>query len=128
MSTIPSNVVDKDGPSTTRRRGPAALTVRISHIPQAIAREQFFEALEAFVEKNTPEGVQREANIILSSFAPISTSTDAGKSVATVTFRDIPLVLARGGPVDLGAFQVIVDSHFFGLTPLSNPTGDITVE
>lgn len=105
--------------------GGGALTVRISSIPQKITRDRFFEVLEAFIGDKTPQEASSENNIILSSFAPAPTSTG---SVATVTFRDIPPALSRGGLINLGPFSVVVDVDFFGLTPLNSPTGDATVE
>lgn len=107
-----------------------ALTLRVSGIPAAIAADTFLSLMEEYITTNsTTEETEAEKNILLSSFAPSASSADRETMrVATITLRDIPLVLRRGGPVILQGFRVFVDVDFFGLTPLSNPEAEIDVE
>lgn len=113
---------------------PTALTIRVSHIPGATRSDQFLEMLETLVSQRTPqERTESGKNIILWSFAPSATSVDRQREcVATVTFRDIPPFLSINGHIGLEggglSFTVVVDPHFFGLTPLNNPVNEITVE
>lgn len=113
---------------------PTTLTIRVSHIPGATRSDQFLEMLETLVSQRTPPGkTESEKNIILWSFAPSATSVDRQREcVATVTFREIPPFLSISGHINLKggglSFTVVVDPHFFGLTPLSNPVDEITVE
>ncbi|KAL0640696.1 hypothetical protein Q9L58_000367, partial [Maublancomyces gigas] len=108
-----------------------ALTLRVSGIPTALASDMFLSLMEAFITANstTKETGPEKKNILLSSFAPSASSPDRETvRVATITVRDIPLVLRRGGPITLKGFRVFVDLDFFGLTPLNNPTGEIDAE
>lgn len=103
-----------------------ALTVRISHIPGSAQIDKFLDMIHTLTGG-------RVRNILLWSYAPSAISADSEKEyVATITFREVPSVFRVGGVMDFaGAYQsfsVVVDTHFFGLTPLSNPTGGATVE
>lgn len=107
-----------------------ALTLRVSGIPAAITAETFLSLMEAFINKHsTTKQSGAPDNILLSSFVPSSSSADSKTvRVATITIRDVPPVLRRGGPIVLKSFKVHVDVNFFGLTPLTNPTEAIDVE
>lgn len=111
-----------------------ALTIRVSYIPRALTSDQFLKLFKDFVERNTPKEKRGKNNILLWSYAPSPISADSGdECVATVTFLEIPSVLHhRRMEIELEGveqtFPVVVDSHFIGLTPLNNPTGEITVE
>lgn len=113
------------------------ITLRISSIPIAITKDRLSKILEclAIPSTRTTEGKQyRGTNIMSISLAPAASCFDSDKyQVATVTFREIPPELSNrvsgtgtsniwieeaGGE----RFEVDVDSHFLGLTPLNNPT------
>lgn len=121
-----STFIFRKGSKKPEKPRSTALTVRISRIRGFDQIDKLLDIINTFTGG-------RVGNILLWSYAPSAISADREREyVATVTFREVPPVLRVGGAIDLtDAYQscsVVVDTHFFGLTPLSNPTGGATVE
>lgn len=109
---------------------PITLTIRVSQIPSATPAHQFLGSLEAFVKQRTQKDGK---SIILWSFAPSAISSNKeSECVATVTLQEIPPSFNIRGYINLKgeglSLPILVDAHFFGLTPLSNPVNETTVE
>lgn len=111
----------------------SGLAVRIPNIPCTISKEQFlqlFNALQLNVSGLFDLGGQ---NMRGWSFAPSAASIDAGRYMtATITLRSLPIDFQfRGTSTSLAIFpsatSVIIDKHFYGMTPLNTPR-DLTVE
>lgn len=127
-----STFIFRKGSKKPEKPRSTALTVRISRIRGFDQVDKLLDMIHTFTGGGTQDG-GRVGNILLWSYAPSAISADREREhVATVTFREFPPVLRVGGVIDLtDAYQscsVVVDTHFFGLTPLSNPTGGATVE
>jgi hypothetical protein len=105
--------------------------LRISKIPSGVGEEELrkgLERLSASAGTGTP-------NILALSLAPHPVSSKA-QLIATVTFRCMPLALTESDKVirlQLGeegevTYEVKVDRHFLGLTPLSSPVKEPSAE
>ncbi|KAL6821770.1 hypothetical protein J3E69DRAFT_367941 [Trichoderma sp. SZMC 28015] len=114
--------------------GPAirrSLTFRISNIPLEVARDKLEDILTR-LPKTTETG-HGQSNLLRFSYSPAAVSMLAKRfAVATVTFAEAP---------DLGELEkflkkaigdrdngLIVDSDFFGLTPLADPLQNTLVD
>ncbi|OPB46269.1 ankyrin repeat protein [Trichoderma guizhouense] len=114
--------------------GPAirrSLTFRISNIPLEVARDKLEDILTR-LPKTTETG-HGQSNLLRFSYSPAAVSMLAKRfAVATVTFGEAP---------DLGELEkflkkaigdrdngLIVDSDFFGLTPLADPLQNTLVD
>lgn len=111
----------------------SGLAFRISNIPCTMSEQQFlqiFNALQLNMSGLFDLGGQ---NVLGWSFTPSAASIDAGRYMtATVTFRYLPIDFEfRGTSTSLEIFpsvtSVIIDKHFYGMTPLNTPR-DPTVE
>lgn len=111
------------------------ITLRISSIPTTITKECLSQILESLKSQDTKtEGKRRrESNIHSFSLAPSASAPDSHRyQVATATFKEIPPSLVccvsntdtihRWMEAAGERFEVGVDSHFRGLTPLNNPS------
>ncbi|KAH0541631.1 hypothetical protein FGG08_003921 [Glutinoglossum americanum] len=102
-------------------------TFRISNIPRAITESQFRDILNNLGDDSDRPG------LLQLSFAPAAASAHSERSfVATATFLIPPVVdrlqSAIKRRVGDGSDSIVVDLDFFGLTPLSNPLQDPTVD
>lgn len=104
---------------------------RISNIPRRMTEVEFFRILDSLPrETSLNDG---GSNLLGKSFAPAAASVDTELySTATVTFVSVPTLFKFSGTscsfnLD-GDSQVIVDKHFYGLTPLGISRNQTTVE
>ncbi|KAK4061045.1 hypothetical protein Trihar35433_9970 [Trichoderma harzianum] len=109
-----------------------SLTFRISNIPLEVTRDKLEDILTKHVPMTTETG-HDQSNLLRFSYSPAAVSMLAKRfAVATVTFAEAP---------DLGKLEkflkktigdrnngLIVDSDFFGLTPLADPLQDTLVD
>lgn len=97
----------------------AGLAFRISNIPNHVTEPQILDSLASL------GGQLGQQNVLGWSFAPSAASACAERyRTATVTFRSVPIEFPTpSGFVDLieNTPPVIIDTHFYGLTPLSSP-------
>lgn len=105
------------GNATTRATG---LAFRISNISSHVTESQVLDSLASL------DGQLGQQNVLGWSFAPSAASADAERyRTATVTFKSVPTefqIPTSSGFVDLIADTppVIIDTHFYGLTPLNS--------
>lgn len=103
------------------------LAFRITNIPSSVTRDQFLESLDSLSHNGTLDGGGSRKNVLGCSFAPSAATADAGEfRTATVTFESIPTEFQFSGSFNhinliADASPVIVDKHFYGLTPLNFP-------
>lgn len=112
------------------------LAFRISNIPCTMSKEQVLQTLNALpLTINSPglvvPGGAAHPNVLRWSFAPSAVSIDTGRYMtATVTFRFLPISFQfRGTATSLVVFPSptswIIDTHFYGMTPLNTPSAPI---
>lgn len=113
----------------------AGFTLRISNIPSSITEENFLRALnELPYDTCSGDGARYQQNVLGWSFAPSAASADSEMSrTATVTLKSVPVSLQfKSGFISIDLFgsvtPAIVDSHFYGLTPLNNSPEQPIVE
>lgn len=133
--------VEERRPSTQNQLAPyptrvSGVAFRISNIPCTINEERLLLILNT-LQLNEAGVVEFHGaihpNVLGWSFAPSTASIDAGRYMtATVTFRTVPIHFQfRGTSTAIAilpcATSVIIDKHFYGMTPFNTP-GHPTVE
>lgn len=110
--------------------GVTGFAVRITNISSDMNKDEFLRILNALpcsTSLSGGVGATCTQNVLGSSFAPSAASDDSEKyRTATVTFQSVPTEFLFPGSfheIALVAHApgVIVDKHFYGLTPLNFP-------
>lgn len=122
----------QDTGQSSRPPQPGTMAFRISNIPSCITGDQFLQILEGLSDASSGGG---QRNVLGWSFAPSAASVDAQRyRTATVTFKSVPIEFQIPRTSDHllvnlvpNTPPVIVDKHFYGLTPL-NCAEHLTVE
>lgn len=115
--------------TTGTTAGATGLAFRISKIPSRITEDQFLQTLDNLAHDGGLVVGGRQ-NVLGWSFGPSAASADAERyRTATVTFKSVPVKFQLSGsssPVDLiaDAPHVIVDTSFYGLTPLNSSSSE----
>lgn len=111
-----------------------SLTFRISNIPREVVDKDKFLDILTKPPATAGDTVNKLQSTLLGfSYSPSAVPSHAGRyAVATATFEHAPTVseLEKFIKREIGvkASRLTVDLDFFGLTPLTNPLQDITVE
>lgn len=104
---------------------------RISNIPSHITGDEFFRVLDR-LPRETSSNDDGGSNVLGKSFVPAAASADSERyNTATVTFVSVPVIFKFTGTscsIRLIDSHIIVDKHFFGLTPLGVSGQQTTVE
>lgn len=125
-----SHVQSATNDTTATRTKATGLAFRISCIPSRITGDQLLQILEGLPYSSSLGGDLIGAgqhNVLGWSFAPSAASADSERyRTATVTFKSAPSEFQFPGTsncIDLipNSPSVIVDKHFYGLTPLNSP-------
>lgn len=106
------------------------ITLRVYGIPATVTENDFLHGIEAWLAKTFPRG--SEARYITRwSFALVNLYGRM-QNVATITLEETPRALHKGGNFVINLnerpYTLLFDSHFYGLTPLNNPSSIPTVE
>ncbi|KAM0457154.1 hypothetical protein ACHAPV_006793 [Trichoderma viride] len=111
-----------------------SLTFRISNIPREVVDKDKFLDILTKPPATAGDTVNKLQSTLLGfSYSPSAVPSHAGRyAVATATFEHAPTVseLEKFIKREIGvkASRLTVDLDFFGLTPLTNPLQDITVD
>ncbi|EHK19922.1 uncharacterized protein TRIVIDRAFT_122435, partial [Trichoderma virens Gv29-8] len=114
-------------PNSARR----SLTFRISSIPRGVDREKFRDILTRLPTTNSAR--ELKWTLLGFSYSPSAAPSQAQRyAVATATFANAPTLseLEKSIKREIGidASRLKVDSDFFGLTPLADPSQDVAVD
>lgn len=107
-------------------------TWRISNIPASVTEEVFLRLLNDL--PRSPDFPDAQPNVVRWSFAPSAASVDRDRlRTATVTLGPVPILFqvdSNSITIDLigNREPLAIDSHFHGITPLNNPSGQPIVE
>lgn len=111
-----------------------SLAFRISNIPREVVDKDKFLDILTKLPATAGDTVNKHQSTLLGfSYSPSAAPSHAGRyAVATATFEHGPTVseLEKLIKHEIGvkASRLTVDLDFFGLTPLTDPLRDITVE
>lgn len=117
--------------SSTMTTNASGLAFRISNLPKEITGHQLLQILNHLHLDISSDGEFDNENVLGWSLASAAASADTGRvSTATVTFKSLPTVFQFAGASKSISLvpntpPVNVDKHFYGFTPLSDPSHPI---
>jgi hypothetical protein len=123
MPTGESNAEEGIRKVESIQKGPKPMCIRISGIPKDWSKADLLTVLRTFDPSLAPVEKQYSISVYPSCYGRDNTALLNVEIGANIAER-----LKMGGGIDIPSCDLILDSHFYGLTPLNTPQGGILAE